>query len=128
MYIKLILFVMIALLVAAPGLAQDAAWSAYVYNGRDLVHVFSDGRQETYNAGIPEGAFIGSSEMTFSADGSHVAYCATTFDQTVSDPAQQASAVLVLRDIAAQSNLLEIDMGHPIACRTGEHAFSPDES
>jgi hypothetical protein len=128
MRIKALLCLMIVLLAVVPVLGQDTAWSAYVYNGRDLVRVFSDGRQETYNLGLPENTFMGSREMSFSADGSRVAYCAVTYDQTVTDPALQTSAVLVLRDIAAQTNLLEIDMGHPVACRTGQEAFKPDES
>jgi hypothetical protein len=133
-YIKRLLISLVALLVlltmsVLPALGQDARWFAYVYNGRDLVRVYQDGAQETYNVGLGENVFVGSREMAFNAEGSHAAFCATSYPPAVEgQESPPPSTHVYLRDIAAQTNLLDVDLGSAIGCRVGENGLSADGS
>ncbi len=112
---------------AFPALGQDTHWFVYVYNGRELVRVYQDATQEAFTLGVDENTFVGSQDMAFSADGSRVAFCATTYPPAVEGQASPPPAPrLYLRDIAAQSNLLDVDLGSAIGCRVGQRGMSPD--
>jgi hypothetical protein len=112
-----------------PALGQDSRWFVYVYNGRDLVRVYQDGTQETFNMGLGENVFVGAREMAFSADGSRAAFCATSYPPaSEGQEASPPSTHVYLRDIAGQTNLLDIDLGSAIACRVGQNGMSADGS
>jgi hypothetical protein len=121
------LCILTALLVI-PAMAQDD-WSVYLFNGNtgELIQVKADGTQSVSALGLEAGTYIGSSDMSFTKDGSRLAFCALT-SPTVTDPnsTAQPTAKFYLRDLAAQNYLLTLDMGNAIGCRTGEDAFNAD--
>lgn len=118
------IIVMILLLLTAlmPAAAQDS-WFAYVYNGieKRLVRVDLDGTTTSYDMGLDENTFANSYDMTFAPDGQRVIFCATT-------GGQQSRSMLYVRDIAAETNTVELDLGASLGCRTGKEALSPDQS
>ncbi len=120
--------VLLLVLSAIPALAQDTSWWAYIYNGRDLVRVYQDGTTESFNVGLGADTFVGAQEFAFSTDGSRVAFCATTYPPMTGDIQPQPLTGVFLRDIVGQTNLLDLDMGTAIACRTGAEGMSPDGS
>lgn len=132
MYSKRLILTMLVLLSlfamsALPALGQDAPWFVYLYNGSVLVRVNQDGTQETFDIGVGADVFVGAREMAFSPDGSRVAFCANYYPPAVEGQASAPPATRVyLRDVAAQTNLLDLDLGSAIACRVGETGLSPD--
>jgi hypothetical protein len=124
-----LLIALAALLIAgiAPASAQDTSgWFVYLYNGltRDLVRINPDGSQQVYSLGLSETVFTGGNNMAFSADGSRLAICAVDHGAG----AVQAPATLILRDLAAGANLLEVPLGTVLECQTSPAAFNEDES
>lgn len=115
-------------LLVTPALAQED-WSVYLFNGNtgELVQVNADGTQAVSALGLEAGTYVGSYDMSFTKDGSHLAFCALT-SPTAVDPnsTAQPTAKFYLRDLAAQNYLLTLDMGNAIGCRTGEDAFNAD--
>ncbi len=125
----LLILVVLSLLTLGllPALGQDNPWFVYLYNGRDLVRVYQDGTQAVFNLGLKEDVFVGAREMAFSVDGSRAAFCATSYPPAVEGQASlPPSTHVYLRDIAAQTNVLDVDLGSAIACRVGENGLSPD--
>ena len=125
------LFALLLAIFSFPVFAQESSWFAYLYNGnsKELVRVNLDGTHESQNLGLDENTFTGGFDMTFNADGSRLAFCAITFAITMRGETQtQPTAWLHVRDLIAQMNLLELDLGEAIGCRTGQEAFSPDGS
>ncbi len=110
-------------LAAAPALAQGG-WFAYVYNSLtgDLVRVDAAGAQQVYNLGLSANTYVSGFDMAFTPDGSRVAFCAF---EIMPDSAQGA-ATLYVRDIAAGTNLLSLNLGGAIGCRVTRSAW--DES
>ena len=77
----LALCLLTVLLVAAlPALAQSD-WFVYLYNGntKELVSINPDGAQTAYSLGLDATTFVSSFDMTFTNDGTRVAYCAVTY-------------------------------------------------
>jgi hypothetical protein len=127
--LALMMLALCAVLVM-PAMAQDA-WAVYLFNGNtgELVRVNPDGTQAVSGLGLEQGAFVGSSDMSFSKDGNRLAFCAVTYPQTSDNTAPiQPTAKFYLRDIAAQNYLLSLDFGIAIGCRTGQFAFNEDET
>jgi hypothetical protein len=124
------LFALLLAIFSFPAFAEESSWFAYLYNGnsKELVRVNLDGTHESQNLGLDENTFTGGFDMTFSADGSRLAFCAITFPTMRSDTQTPPAARLYMRDLAAQTNLLELDLGEAAGCRTGQEAFSPDGS
>jgi hypothetical protein len=118
----LLLFVLLTLLItASPAFAQDANWFVWLYNvvTKELVRVNADGSQGgVYSLGLAENTFISSEGMAFTRDGSRLAYCYQN----------NLLTTLVLRDIVAQRNLFEIDLGKAVSCLTGVAAFNMEET
>lgn len=123
-----LLLLSVLLVVAVPALAQSD-WFVYLYNGntKELVRINPDGAQTPYSLGLDATTFVSSFDMTFTADGSRVAYCAVTYPAVAaSETPTSPFAKLYLRDIAAGTNQIDLAMGNAIGCRTGRDAFSPD--
>jgi hypothetical protein len=84
-------------------------WSAYVYNSRagELVRVLADGTQTSYTLGLANDSYMSSYDMSISDDGTRAAFC-----QTIYQPESPIStAKLLVRDIAAQTNIIDLDLG-----------------
>lgn len=127
LFLSLLASLSLLMMSVIPALGQDAHWFVYLYNGRDLIRVYQDGAQEAFNLGLGENVFVGAREMAFSADGSRVAFCATNHPPAIEgQPLPPPATHIYVRDIAAQSNLLDGDMGGAIACRVGENGLSRD--
>lgn len=127
MHIKRCLFLLalLTLLVSTiPALAQDTNWFVYLYNGgtKELVRVNTDGSQTAYALGLDANTYVSAYDMTFTPDGSRVALCGLTY----SENSPQGVTTLYFRDIANQTNILQIDLGNSIGCRTGKYALSDD--
>jgi hypothetical protein len=113
-----------------PAMAQDS-WGVYLFNGNsgELVRVNGDGTQAVSGLGLEQGAYVSSSDMAFTRDGSRLAFCATTYPQAAdANSTAQPTAKFYLRDIAAQNYILNLDLGNAIGCRTGQAAFNTDET
>lgn len=108
-------------LVTVPALAQDG-WFAYVYNSLtgDLVRVDAAGAQQLYNLGLNANTYVSGFDMAFTPDGSRVAFCA--FE--IAPDSAQGTATLYVRDIAAGANLLSLNLGSAIGCRTTRDAWN----
>jgi hypothetical protein len=119
-----------ALLALMPTLAQDQ-WAMYLYNGNagQLIRVNPDGSQAMLTLALEPNVYLSGFDMAFTRDGARMAYCSVAYplptDGSVPPP---PAAKFILRDINAQSNLLSLDLGTAIGCRTGRRAFSGDES
>lgn len=118
----IVLLLALALLaMAVPALAQVDPWFTYIYNGqtKELVRVYQDGTQQSFNLGLDANTFISPFDMAFNYSGTTVAFC--TVVQT--GDGTPGAATLTVRDIEAQTNLQVIDVGTAIGCRTGQAGY-----
>lgn len=117
-------FVVLALLMLALPTTAQGIWFTYLYNWEtaSLLRVDSSGNQTSYPLGLSEGATFSTRDMAFSADGDRVAFCAV--DYAADTPISR----LYLRDIAGQTNLLEVDLGARIGCAVKPGALNDDET
>ncbi|MBZ0291470.1 MAG: hypothetical protein K8L99_02785 [Anaerolineae bacterium] len=120
---KVTIIALALLMLALPAAAQDS-WFTYLYNweSASLVHVDSGGNQTSYPLGLSENATFNTRDMAFTADGSRVAFCAINYSS------ETPSSTLYLRDIAGQTNLLQIDLGTRIGCSVKPDAFNDAET
>lgn len=111
------------MLTAFTPLYAQSPWSAYLFNpdSGQLLQVTSEGAQTAYALGAGDGAYLSNYDLAFNADGTWAAWCAMTYP-TENNPGQ-TTARLIVRDLPAQSNLVEMDLGPVTACRTGAGAF-----
>ena len=111
------------LLAVAPASAQDS-WFTYLYNWENvqLVQVDASGTQSIYPLGVGQNATFSTRDMAFTRDGQRVALCAQDYSR------EPTTSTLYVRDIAAQVNVLQIDLGARVGCAVKQAAFSPDES
>jgi hypothetical protein len=119
--------VLLAVIGGVSVLAQDApvSWSAYLYHNqsRELIRVWRDGTQATYSLGLNDQMILSANDLTFSADGRRVAFCAMRLPY---GGIPGTLAALHIRDIEARWDVLDLDMGSVVACRTGSDALSAD--
>lgn len=122
----MLLAVMLTSLLAVNVSHAQENWFAYVYNSnfKELVRVNLDGTQTSYPLGLAENAFVSSWNMAFTQDGSRVAYCLVDY----SSGAGQNPTRLYVRDIVAQTNLLDLDLGTSMGCNVSQKSFSADGS
>ncbi len=106
--ISLALILVLASILTFPAAAQPG-WSLYLLNSstQQIVRVYLDGTQQTYDLGVPGGAYLGTNEIDFTSDGGRAAYC------LMGDGGQ---ATLTVRDLAAQSTLASADLGSAQGC------------
>jgi len=122
-----VLLCLALVLVAAPANAQaQSDWSVYLFNSANpqLVRVYADGRQVTYDLGLPEGVFLNPFDMAFTHDGERLAYC-MQLPPSESNGGQPSSQV-VIRDLANAVDLHVIDLGPVMGCRLS--MFSADDT
>jgi hypothetical protein len=120
---KLLLFLVLIIVSAAPALAQDAApWTAYLYNNatRELVSVALDGAQAAHDLGLAPDVYPMQSDFPVSPDGRQIAYCITLYDPNGAPPA----TALIVRDLAAAVDAARVELGSTIGCDVG--GFSAD--
>ncbi len=105
----------VLLLAAASGIAAQPPWGVLLLDtgARALVRVGGDGSQTVYPLGLSENAFISAFDIGFSPDGAHVAMCPVDYGSADAAP----SAQLIVRDIAAQADLMRLDLGPALGCR-----------
>lgn len=103
-----------------------STWYAFLFNGvtRQLLRVDANGTQETFDLGLDETVFMGSRDIAFSPDGSGAAYCVNR----ASGDTPQGDTTLVVRDLAAQANVLEVPLGGNLGCRVSAQGFNADAS
>jgi hypothetical protein len=122
--LKRVLIALLCLLaLSATAGAADTPWYAYLFNNltRELIRVDADGNQQTYSLGLPENSTVSSYSVTFTDDGSQIAYCDVIYGTD-----GPASATLTVRDIAGGQNKVQMDLGQPMGCSVGRHGFSAD--
>jgi hypothetical protein len=128
---KLVCIVMASalLVMLQPIAAQEGLWKAYLFNATsgELHQVNADGSQASYDLGIDtaDGSYTGGSDLTFSADGLHAAWCRMIYS---GDTQAAISARLTVRDLVTGVNTLELPLQALQGCRTGEAAFNEDGS
>lgn len=96
-----------------PAVAQaQSNWSLYLFDSvsQQLLRIYLDGTQQTYDLGIPEGNYIGQRSLDFSSDGNRVAYCVPI------NKANGAHAYLYIKDIASTEDPLTVDLGMGDGC------------
>jgi len=105
-------------------------WSAYLFESTsgELLRVYQDGTQESHNIGLGENQFISSRDIAFNADASRAAYCVTTYPPGTAENPGQPFSTFYLRDLAAETNILEVEFGSAIGCRTDSQSFNDDYS
>jgi hypothetical protein len=120
-----VLILVAGLFVALPAQAANG-WYAFLYNGisRQIVRVDADGAQEVFSLGLADTVFLGSGDLAFSPDGGRVAFCANS----ASAETPQGDTVLIVRDLPAQANVLEVPLGGNIGCRVSGAGFNADAS
>ena len=92
--ILLALIMTLALVLTFPAAAQGNDWSVYLFDkaSRQIIRIYLDGRQKTYDLGLPSGEYVsGRVSIDFSPDGNRVAYC--------TNAEADAHSELVVRDI-----------------------------
>ncbi|MEZ4669245.1 MAG: hypothetical protein R3E39_15170 [Anaerolineae bacterium] len=111
-----------------PNYAQ-ADWAAYLYtsNNSQLVQVGPDGERAKYSLGvnIEAGEWVNGFDLAVTPDGARVAFCFVTNTTSADGTSLKTQATYVLRDIAAEQDIVRLDMGSPLSCLTGETAFNP---
>jgi hypothetical protein len=110
-----------------PAQAQPGStWYAFLFNSisRQLLRVDASGTQEIFDLGLDETVFLGSRDIAFSSDGSRAAYCINR----ASGDAPQGDTTLVVRDLAAGANVLEVALGGSLGCRVSAQGFNADAS
>lgn len=105
---------LLVLLVATAGQAQ-ALWPVYLLDtgAQALVRILSDGSQAVLPLGLNPGEYVSAGDIGFSPDGSKVALCPINYGDGSAPP----TASLVVRDLAAQTDLLRQDLGPALGCR-----------
>jgi len=121
---KRFLVIMLAVLAfsaAVPAMAQVDPWFAYLYNQttKELLRVYQDGTQQSFNLGLDENTYVSGFDMGFTYTGSQVAFCTVQYPPDGS----LGTATLVVRDIEAQTNLQTLDLGKAIGCRVGQQGY-----
>lgn len=120
-------FILMTMLVLAvlPALAQNT-WYAFVFNGLSgqLVRVDAAGGQMTFDLAMPENAFVSGSMIALSPDGSRVAYC----PNTPGSESAQGTSTLIVRDLEANNNVLEVDLGASVGCQVSDDSLNEDGS
>ena len=105
-----------AVIVLVLGMAFPAAaqsdWSLYLFNGvtQQVLRIYLDGTQQTYDLGIPEGNFIGQRGLDFASDGNRVAYCVP-----INEP-NGAHSYLYIKQIDAAEPSVTVDLGMGDGC------------
>lgn len=110
------LFISCALLLnAASGVISQPPWAIYLLdtNAQALVRVNGDGSQAVYPLNLPENAYVSAFDLGFSPDGTKVALCPINYGSADAAP----SAQLIVRDIAAQADVMRLDLGPALGCR-----------
>ncbi|MBZ0299441.1 MAG: hypothetical protein K8J31_06875, partial [Anaerolineae bacterium] len=115
----------IGLLGVLPAWAADG-WYAFIYNSaaRQLVRVGLDGTQATFDLGLDENVFLSGFDMAASVDGNRIAFCASS--ARVDSP--QSDTTLIVRDLAAQANVLALPLGVNMSCRVTHASLKADAS
>lgn len=108
------------LLAAGLGAQAQAGWFVYLLDsgGQALVRVGADGSQAVLPLGINPNAYLSAFDIGFSPDGARAALCAIDYGSAEAAP----SAVLTVRDLAAQTDLMRLDLGPALGCRAAYRA------
>ena len=120
---KTLIAFMVLSLGVLPVLAADN-WYVFVFNGLSgqLVRIDATGSQTTFDLALPENSFVSGSAMALSADGNRIAYC----PNTPGTESAQGTSTLIVRDLAANANVLEIPLGPSIGCQVSDQSLSGD--
>lgn len=106
-------------------LSAQSDWFVYLYDSvnKRLLRVNQDGTSQEFSLGLSENQFFSPWDSAFSPDGNRVVFCSVDFSLE-----NQGATRLYVRDIVAESNLLEVDLGQTIGCALSRDAISPDAS
>lgn len=108
-----------------PAAAQEfGAWFTYLYNGNshEIVRLDTNGSTQAYSLGLAEQDYVSATQMAFTPDGARVAFCYTRFAANAADNVTR----LIVRDVAAQTNIVDLDLGAGVACQTTQNSFNDD--
>jgi len=114
---------LVLLTTLLPASAQDA-WFAYLYNDfdRELVRVDLNGNQQVYNIGVAEEVYVSGWDMAFTSDGRLATYCSSIYTTNLGG----APTTLHVRDVVAQNDIMQFNLGDTFGCQTFEESFSPN--
>lgn len=113
----------VLLLGVLPAQAQDT-WFAYLYNwqSHEIVRVDASGSSPALSLGLNENTFFSSHDMTFSADGRRVAFCAVDYSSDT------PRATLYLRDLGSNTDVWQRDFGAVLGCKVTPSSFNAEET
>ena len=109
--ILLALVLLLAFVLTFPAAAQPSDWSVYLFDSssQHVMRVGLDGKQQTYDLGIPSGASLDQGSIDFTADGNRVVYCTAA--------GADAHMELVVKDlINATTQPLQVNLGRAQGC------------
>ncbi|MBE2269574.1 MAG: hypothetical protein IAE80_15160 [Anaerolinea sp.] len=111
----LVLIVVLVLSVGAVS-AQDAAWSAYLYNSvtRQILRVDLDGTQTPIDLGLPEGSYLGMNDTDFTPSGDMLAYC--VIDYNAAPTNMGTPTTLHLYSLTVNAPVAVVDLGASMGC------------
>lgn len=101
------------LLGASPAQMQEGEWSGYLFDSseKSLQRVTVTGDTTDVTLAIPEGAFVGGRDLSFSPDGTIVAFCSVSGAET------RSYTSLTIQNLENGSVLLQKDVGDAFSCR-----------
>lgn len=110
----LVVLCLLALGLAA-GVQAQSPWAAYLLDtgAQALVRVSADGSQTVQPLGLNPGEYVSAFDLGFSPDGTKVALCPVNYGDGSTAP----TARLIVRDLNAQTDLLQQDLGPALGCR-----------
>ncbi len=127
-----VIILIVALCAAVFPASAQSGWTAYLFNTSNgqIVQVGPGGEQASYALGNnPEGGeYLSSFNITITPDGKYAAYCLIVYPPQTDTNPPKPQASYILRDIAAEQDVVRVDMGSPISCSAGPHNLSPDGS
>lgn len=97
-------------------------WFAYLYNStsNELVRVYLDGTQQTFNLSSDHPSPPQIWNMAVSPDGKLLAYCETASN----DITVASTAHLIIRDIEKERNVTDVSLGKANGCRVSPSSFN----
>jgi len=118
---KLIFVFTLALFIFVAPISAQTPPIAYLYDGitSRLLPISVSGAGEPLALPLPENSYASAFDMSFTGNGSRVAYCPINYGIANPDgsSASPPNARLLVRDLATSTTTLDLDLGAAIGCR-----------
>ncbi len=110
-----------SIVFAAVPISAQTPTIAYLYDAitSRLLPINQNGVGEALSLPLPDNSYASAFDMSFTSDGNRVAYCPINYGIANPDgtSATPPNARLIIRDLAAGTTTLDLDLGTAIGCR-----------